>query len=92
MNPINRVDPVNPTQISKLTPTPIQANVPVRPVNIKPVPPTLIPGTRYSFTIPNYPENLIFKGIFKEKNMNIPYKYTFENVEEYNQNGDLQKK
>jgi hypothetical protein len=64
----------------------------VAPVNVKPVQPTLLRGTRYSFPLPNLPGYTV-KATFVEgdelPNKNIPYQYKFKDVEIYNKDGTM---
>jgi hypothetical protein len=66
--------------------------VSVAPVNVKPVQPTLLPGTRYSFPLPNLPEYTV-KATFVRRveptNKDIPYEYRFKDVETYNKDGKI---
>ena len=90
MNPV-KIGPLVKASVEPVNPPALQT-APVAPVNIKPVQPTLLPGTRYSFPLPNLPEYTV-KATFVEgdepPNKNIPYQYKFKDVEIYNQAGVL---
>lgn len=93
MNPekINRL-PATPPVNQALQSAPV---APVAPVNVKPVQPTLLPGTRYSFTLPNlsgYTLKATFVGRVEPTNKDMPYEYKFKDVEIYNEHGTMTQK
>lgn len=90
MNPV-KIGPLVKASVNPVDPPSLQT-APVAPVNVKSVQPTLLPGTRYSFPLPNLPEYTV-KATFVEgdepPNKNIPYQYKFKDVEIYNNDGKM---
>lgn len=87
---------MNPENINRVSATPpvnkALQSAPVAPVNVKPVQPTLLPGTRYSFSVQNLPEYTLkatFVGGVEPTNKDMPYEYKFKDVETYNKDGTI---